>query len=117
MNYNLSLEDLTIPVKLGCSDAERSLPQMVVIQLVLSYLDFPVECQSDDIKDAICYGAVTKSIQEYCDDKQFHLIEHLGYQLHSMLKKSIAKNIKISLSVSKKPPIANINACTFHISD
>jgi len=117
VNYNLSLEDLTIPVKLGCSDEERRLPQTVIINLLLIYADFPVECKSDNIKDAVCYDTVTKLIQEFCAKKQFHLIEHLGYELHNMLKESINKDVKIELSVSKRPPIANITTCTFHISD
>jgi dihydroneopterin aldolase len=116
MNYALVLEKLTIPVRLGCSEEERSLPQMVIINLKIFFSEKPKECESDNLNDAICYDKLSKSIQKFCADKTFNLIESLGYQIYQLLKQQLPEKIKFSLQVIKNPPIPNLNNCIFEIS-
>lgn len=116
-HHDLILEDLRIPVRIGCLPEERSAPQIIIVNLHISFLETPKACTSDNIEDAICYADLAKQIQNYCDGKSFNLIEALGFQLYQFLKKYLSITTNISLSVTKNPPIPNLQNCTFHIGD
>lgn len=117
MTCHLSLENLLIAVKLGVTALERDLPQMVSLDIKLSFLDFPLACQTDNINDAICYQKLATDIQKFCTEKSFCLIEAFGLQLYQFLKENFPKEIDISLRIIKKPPISNLEKSVFTIGN
>lgn len=121
MHCQLILNNLSLNVKLGHTEAERSLPQQVLVQIKLQFTEAPSACSTDNLQDTLCYATLSDELQKFCYSRSFKLIEFLGYQLYQFLKKKIAEmvseKINIFLCVTKNPPLNNLEQSSFSISD
>lgn len=116
MKANLSLYQFSIQVSLGCTEAERAVLQQVILEITLHFAQLPPACMSDELSDTVCYATLTHHIQRYCEGKSFKLLEHLSYQVYGFIKQQL-NDLPITLSVTKCPPLAHLNHCTFTLSD
>ena len=116
LNSYLKLTNYVLPVHLGVTPEEQKQSQDVVIDIIIKYSTFPKGCDTDIITDTICYQKLTDAIKNFCMDKKFSLIEHLIKQLFVFVKAQLSDQ-KLSLSVTKNPPIANLGSSSFTISD
>ncbi|WP_010597788.1 dihydroneopterin aldolase [Rickettsiella massiliensis] len=122
MNYELAIEALAIEVKLGVPEAERAVPQTVLVAIQFQFIEPPAACFSDQIEETICYATLTKRLQTFCESRTFCLLETLSYQLYQYLKTDLLSNlskqkINISLRVTKHPPLKNLQRAYFTIQD
>lgn len=117
MTSKLSINDLSLNLHLGVTPQEREKKQKVLLNLGIIFLSLPSACTTDKPEDCICYDALIQSIRNFCDKKEFLLIEYLCYQLYQFIKDNISKECKLDLTIEKKPPIAQIKSCSFRIQD
>ncbi len=119
MKYTLEINQLTLPILIGVEQEERVIRQDISFYISINFENMPKSCKTDDISDAICYANFVEKIEEFCLNKEFHLIEHLGSSLHQYLKTALlSTNDKLYLKVCKTPPIEKVlGNCCFIIED
>ena len=71
------LTDLRIDAVIGIWDWEKRNPQIITIDLEM-LTDIKKASQSDSIKDALDYKAVSKRVKQFIQESQFNLIETLA---------------------------------------
>ena len=71
------LTDLRINAIIGIWDWEKRNPQTITIDLEM-LTDIKKASQSDSIKDALDYKAVSKRVKQFIQESQFNLIETLA---------------------------------------
>lgn len=110
----LTLEHLQLMVHLGVTVAERTKPQQVTLNITIKFPELPL---TDKLEDTICYDKLATAIKEFCHGKEFNLIEYMAKQLYNFIKTQISAKHKLQLSLTKTPPIANLDRSIFTISD
>ncbi len=113
--HSLLIQDLSLQIKLGCLQEERSSPQEVRINLEFRFPKPPIAVQSDNLEDTVCYAKISSALQSYCEDKEFKLIEKLAHDLKYVVENIVGNDLAISLTVHKvKPPVQNLLGGTFY---
>ena len=102
----MTIENYEIPVHLGCSQEERSLPQLVSFQIELSSPQNSTANKSDQLNDAICYASLCGIIGETVGTRHFHLLEFLAQEVFNQVRKSVPANTHLVIQAHKLyPPI------------
>lgn len=104
----LALHDLEVPVELGYSVEERSRKQIVLVNLEIKFKQPPKACISDEIQATINYDPLINNIRTNIASKQFHLLEHLTYEIYQIIKSIVIDQANISVSVTKQPIIQGL---------
>jgi len=117
LQTSLDLKNIILPVHIGYSEQEREKLQDITIHLCIKFKKPPKACETDQLEDTICYKKLTDQITQYCTNRTFNLIEHMGYQLYLFIKAQLPKNSKISLSIVKPRLSSPIESRIFNISD
>ena len=117
--HSLFISDLRLFVKLGCEEVERRTPQEVRLSIEFRFSSVPKATQTDEIGDTVCYAKVSQAIKNYCEGKEFKLIEKLALDLVFVTKDVIGNDMAMALTVHKiKPPIENlIGGTQYRIAD
>ena len=111
----LEINGLNLKIKLGLTEQERLKSQNVEFYISIEFQTIPKACNSDTIEETICYDNLVKLIQNFCEGKEFKLIEYLCNSLYQYLK-TIYLEHQIKLKICKKPPIKEIHGqCCFSI--
>jgi 7,8-dihydroneopterin aldolase/epimerase/oxygenase len=106
---SLSLNNLRFPVKIGCSEQERAVPQYVRFDVQIRFEDLPRGCLSDELKDTVCYFRTAQRIREICNRSEYQLIERLGWEVFSELKELMPAPLKLGVRITKeKPPVPGL---------
>lgn len=113
--YQLMLHDLTLLTTLGVYDFERKQRQNVRVDITIDYYDPPYACYTDDINDAFCYQTLSEKLQKLCDDRHFHLIEHLAETLGNECCNLLKRRADVTLKVSKRPPLNQLAYSSFQV--
>jgi dihydroneopterin aldolase len=74
------LHGLKVDCIIGIWDWERRTRQTIVIDLDMAS-DVKKAAESDDIKDAVDYKAVSKRLQDYVGQSEFQLVETLAERI------------------------------------
>lgn len=113
----LEIQQLRLKLHFGVGEEERASIQNVDFNITIVFNTPPKSCKSDDINDTLCYDKLTKEIQKFCSNNQFHLIESLSFQLHNYIKNNFLNpEDKMKLQVCKRPPIEEIKGqCCFTV--
>ncbi len=107
----LTIQSLRIWVHLGCTDAEREHPQPVDIDIAIYFPSPPLGCRSDELKDTICYAHIVDIVKKILEPSSFKLVEHLAQAIINALRRVIAADHKIKVTITKlKPPIAQVHS-------
>lgn len=113
----ISVTNLCLDLRIGVLEVEQKFTQKVNIEFNLTHSSLPQECIDDSSSEYICYADLVRSIQNYCENKSFGLIEYLCFQLYQLLKSKVEKNILVRVKVQKlRVDIDGINcspACEF----
>lgn len=119
MSYILEVNKLILKLNIGVEAEERLIAQEIECSLVIKFAKIPPSCASDHIKDTLCYASLVEALEKFCQDREFHLIEHLGFLLYRYLKDNILElGDHLSVRICKSPPIAAIKGnCCFIIAD
>ncbi|MDZ5761339.1 dihydroneopterin aldolase [Lyticum sinuosum] len=107
----ISILDLRVLVYIGCTQEERSNPQMISINIDLSFDISLLGADTDRLEDTVCYASIAKIVRDFCETKSFNLIENLGKSIYEEIIRNtdIHKNLinKISIEIHKNSPIIN----------
>ncbi|MGE0634446.1 MAG: dihydroneopterin aldolase [Pseudobdellovibrionaceae bacterium] len=102
----LSIDELSYHVSLGCSEQERSLPQEVLVSVTLNFPSLPVACETDLLKNTVCYADIEKKISELCRTQSFSTIENLGYLCTKTIQPACPPGTHLRVKVHKlNPPL------------
>ena len=112
------LTDLRIDAVIGIWNWEKRNPQTITIDLEM-LTDIKKASQSDSIKDAVDYKAVSKRVKKFIQESQFNLIETLAENVAKIILEEF--DIQwLKLSVSKPFAIKdskNIGVCIERTKD
>lgn len=121
MKFELEIEAMTLDVKLGVPEAERLVPQTVIVSIHIT-IDEPFSaCYSDQIAETFCYATLLTQLEAFCAGKTFCLLETLGYQLHQQvtmnLRQRLDQKIQVRLRVTKDTHLKNIRWAHFTVRE
>ena len=111
----LELKDLLLNLHLGITKQEQLNKQPVYIDISIENNTPPLGCETDNIKNTLCYDELCKQITDNCSPKTYNLIEHLCQDIIDIISTKAQSNAKICVSVKKSPPIENLALAKFSI--
>ena len=98
----------------GNNPAERKLGQVFTADLEVS-LDTHKAAASDRIEDTISYPLLEKTARQILEGKPANLLETVAERIATALLK-YPEVIQVTVRVSKRPPLPNLNAFTVEIT-
>ncbi|MDR1910251.1 MAG: dihydroneopterin aldolase [Holosporales bacterium] len=110
---------------LGYYPHECTQPREVLVTVILRWAKPPPACQTDDLRDAICYEALLKTVDNVLRERSFFLVEKLTCFLYETIRSFVVSTEKvqgedISLQVEiikPNPPIEGVSEVSFLCSD
>lgn len=107
---SVSIIGLRLQVKLGCGEAERQVPQYVSFDAEVRFKQIPQGCLTDRLEETVCYAAMSEKIRALCEGHEYHLIEKLGWDAYSSIKKILPETSELRVKTTKeKPPVADLH--------
>ena len=110
--HSLRLEDLSLQVRLGNSEQERSQPQEVRISLEFRFPTAPGACISDDLDDTVCYAKVCEAIRSHLLSREFKLIERIAFECEDIVRECLPRSdapLLFAVAIHKvRPPVAGV---------
>lgn len=114
----IKLNGLELSVNLGWPQGERVKQQIVTLDATIYFAKAPLACTSDNLDDTVCYDKLVEKIKSYLIARNFRLLEHLGHELHQIIKTNFPADTRVKINVTKKPAILNLTGgVTFCYSD
>lgn len=115
----LTIDTIRLMLHIGATEEERASKQAIDISCKLFFSAPPEACFSDRLADTVCYHQLYDAIHAFCEGKHFRLLEFLGFQLHTELKKRLPEEVSLSLTVVKcQAPLVGVEGGTsFTVSD
>jgi len=105
---SIHLNALELSVNLGWPKGERQKSQIVILNAAIYFQSFPKGCLTDQLTDTHCYATLIEKIKNNLDNRHFRLLEHLGYEIHRIIKDNMPADVKVSIELTKKPAILNL---------
>lgn len=102
---SLSINQLTLAVSLGWPDHERLEKQTISLSFTVQFATPPLACNSDQLKDTVCYSLLIRDLRKLIETKTYHLIEHLGHDAYQHIKNHLQSEALVKVSVLKHPAI------------
>ena len=102
----LLIPSLRLWLSLGCSEAERAVPQPVDIDIRIKFMNMLPGCYSDKLEEVVCYHTLTQSVITFLQKKSFHLIEFLAARIFESVEqhlKSIDAVIEVAVTKPNHP--------------
>lgn len=117
-NACLKLNGLELSVNLGWPKGERKKSQIITLDVFISFPTTPLGCTTDRLEDTFCYDDLIQSIKNGVAERDFRLLEHLGYEIHRIVSDNFPPDFRVQISVTKKPAILNLtDGVTFCYGD
>lgn len=115
----LSLQQLRILVRLGCSAEERLVPQYVSFDVQIRFYTPPEGCFTDALEQTVCYAELSQTIKSVCERQEYQLIEKLGWDVYTAVRNFLPQPCLLRVSANKEhPPVAHLEGgATFTVSD
>lgn len=102
MSDLIFIEDLIVPVHIGCSKKERKIAQSVRLNIYMEF-DSRAAGASDKLSDALDYVKAYHLIQGIVDNNAYVLLERLCAVCADALLELGAQSVKISASKERCP--------------
>ncbi|MBF0478202.1 MAG: dihydroneopterin aldolase [Candidatus Omnitrophica bacterium] len=103
----IHIHNLKIRTIIGTLPKERKTKQLLLMDITIEY-DAAKACQTDDLKFALDYAALVKSIKAKVEKTSFHLIEKIAdYIAEIVLEHKLVNKTQV---VIKKPKALSGNA-------
>ncbi len=114
MQQMMKINQYEVWISLGCSTAEKALPQPVHFDLTLHFQENIKGCSTDQLSDTVDYISLTNIIKKISLQKSYHLIEHLCFSVHEALVQDLKnKSVRCDLTTSLKkvrPPVESLQS-------
>ena len=105
----LTLRDLEIWVRLGCSVEERAVPQPVAVSARLRFVRAPLACASDRLDDTVCYARLAALLAERAGRRPYQTVESLTCALVEAMRGAVPEETRFTLEVTKlRVPVAGL---------
>ncbi|MCH2546325.1 MAG: dihydroneopterin aldolase [Alphaproteobacteria bacterium] len=101
--FCLNIDQLSLPVHLGVTEAEQEHAQTVYMDMRLYYPTVP-DANSNDGQEYLCYDALCQQMLDAAQSKPIALIEFLLGELYRAARAIIPNEIKIYIKISKPLP-------------
>jgi len=106
----LEFRGARLDVRLGCSAAERAVPQPVDLDVAVRFAELPIACASDKLEDAICYVDLIDAARAACAGREFQLVERLAHELFGRLRPLVPPGAGLWLRATKlRPPVVGLS--------
>ena len=115
----LLLNDIRIPVTIGCHQGEWMFPKEMRIDVEIYFNEPVMGCRSDVLDDSVCYNKLVMYLLDMSADRSFCLIEHYAAFLYCKLKEYLPKDsARIIVKVTKiDTGIKELNSASFVYGD
>ena len=115
----LAFRAARLQVRLGCSSEERAHPQDVDLDLALRFPTPPEACETDELKDTVCYADLIASARDHVSGREFRLLERLASELLARLRRELPAETEVWLRVTKLyPPVPELRGgVSFSLGD
>lgn len=116
---SLQLKDLRYALHIGVGTEERQTEQPVRVSIELRFLKLPRACQSEKLDETVCYDALSRSIERVARSRTYLLIETLGFDIYTALRRELPAETLLGVEIVKeKPPIAALTGgAVFSLTD
>jgi dihydroneopterin aldolase len=105
----MTVRDLEIWVRLGCSAEERALPQPVAVSARVTFARAPHACESDRLEDTVCYARLAAVLGERAAQRPYQTIESLTFALVEAMRSAMPAGTRFALEVTKlRVPVAGL---------
>jgi dihydroneopterin aldolase len=109
LRTRLEVPAIRLEVRLGCEADERATPQGVDLGVVIDFATAPDACQSDRLRDTICYAELAALARAYCAEREFRLVERLAAELRDLVRGRLPHDAGLALTVTKlAPPVPGL---------
>ena len=112
VKHQLLIQDYEVMVHLGCTAEEQKYLQPVRFNFEIEYQQELQGCSTDKLADVTDYVALTTIMKNRATQKNFNLIEHMGYEVFKSLVEYLQKqSLKARVKISAKKvnvPIENL---------
>jgi dihydroneopterin aldolase len=105
MTNHIFLHGINLKTKIGVSAAERSSPQILIIDIDIE-LNKTTKFENDNINDTIDYSKIEYLIKEIGELHHYKLLESLGEEITNKIKKEFDVK-KILIKINKKNILPN----------
>jgi 7,8-dihydroneopterin aldolase/epimerase/oxygenase len=117
-NSSLSLRGLELKVFLGWPAEERAQLQTVSVDIEIEFATALQACVSDNLDDTFCYNELIQTLEKKIAAREFHLLEHLAFELYQAVKQTIQLDAKVGIHVKKMPAIPQLTGgAIFYFGD
>jgi dihydroneopterin aldolase len=111
----IRIKGLRIPMRIGVSEAERSEPRPIMIDVEIR-TDTSVAGKTDDLADTVDYGRTISQIVEAVADEHVRLLEHLAERIGELiLNTPHVESVAVEVSKESPPIEADVDAVTVRI--
>ncbi len=105
----LKISDYVLWIHLGVSEEERVKPQQVNLNIEITFLENLSACETDDIKNTVCYDELTSQIRLFVQERSFKTIEFLAKNIFDLTKEKISQTNRTQIHIHKvAPPMPHI---------
>lgn len=105
----MTVRDLEIWVHLGCSAAERAVPQPVAVSVRIRFPRPPLACASDRLDDTVCYARLAEVLGERAGARAYSTVESLTFALVEAMRSLVPTELRLALEVTKlRVPVAGM---------
>jgi dihydroneopterin aldolase len=108
---------LELEIFLGWPSEERIRKQIISLDIEIQFDTIPKACDTDNLKDTVCYRELIESLRAKTGDRKFHLIEHVTVEIHEILRSLLPPRAIISVNLTKHPQIQGLGSVTFNYRD
>lgn len=109
MHSLLEIKSLVLPVHIGRTKEERQKAQDVAFHVTLGFTQVLNDEQTDELENSVCYLKVCEKIKQLTSHNTFSLIEKLGFETLTVLKKILPSGICVRVCVHKiHPPVSHL---------
>lgn len=104
----LTIRGLELNVFLGWRSPERKQEQPVLLDMTIRFPTVPKACESDDLKDTICYAVLIERIRLALSQKKYKLVEHLSADIYAVAKANLPEQSQLLVRLTKFPKIEGL---------
>lgn len=105
----LFIRRLELTIHLGWTDEERQQEQIVLLDVDITFAKPPQACITDDLQDTLCYATLIAYLRENIEKKNFRLIEHLGFEIFTLIKTHLSLPATVQVHITKHPSIPGLS--------
>lgn len=113
--HSLRMKELALELRLGCTEAERRVPQEVRLDVELRFPSPLRAGESDELSDTVCYGRLADAIGRHFRERgEIHLIERVAEEAYKVASE-LAKGGLVAVEARKvHPPVERLLGGAFY---